>query len=229
MEPAATLETGCKICVCVPVHCRIPSSIDIYPQLAPHDLDCQWQSNLHRLWIQVDCKSLAELCAGRSFLSAPEYRPLFIRICRSLRTLYNFGLRPVHDSTDLIIWSPREFNTVADHAVNAALDSKSTWTRCDEDLLADALLDGKSLRLCLDGGRRCETRAAIGLALYSVECSGSGIATYTLLARRGRLLQSVLSAFLAEAVALEWGLQYLVELFKGRVTATSKSLQGGHP
>ena len=113
--------------------------------------------------------------------------------------------------------------------MNAALDSKSTWTRCDEDLLADALLDGNSLRLCLDGGRRCETRAAIGLALHSVECSGSGIATYTLLARRGRLLRSVSSAFLAEAVELEWGLQYLVELFKGRVTATSNSLQGGHP
>ena len=213
----------------VPIHCRIPAAIDIHPHLEPHDLDKQWQSDLGRLWIQVDCKALADLCAGRSFLSAPQYRPLFIRICRCLQFLHNFGQRPVHDRQDLIIWSPREFNTVADHAVNAALDSQSTWTRCDNDLLADALIDGRSLRLCLDGGRRSESQAAVGLALFAVERDGSGMAKYKLLVRRAMVLESIASAFLAEAVALEWGLQYLVELFKGKVTATSKSLQGGRP
>ena len=135
----------------------------------------------------------------------------------------------MHDRQDLIVWSPREFNAVADHAVNAALDSSSTWTRCDNELLADALIDGRSLRLCLDGGRRSQSQAAVGLALYAVECDEGGIAECKLLVRRGMVLGSIASAFLAEAVALEWGLQYLVELFKGKVTATSKSLQGGRP
>jgi len=61
------------------------------------------------------------------------------------------------------------------------------------------------------------------MALFSVETDKGGSAKYTLLARRGKLLTEVSSAFLAEAVALEWGLQYLVELVKGKVTVTSES------
>ena len=90
-------------------------------------------------------------------------------------------------------------------------------------MLAQALLSGSSLRLSVDGGRRSSTQGAIGIALFSVEAEKGGIAKYTLLARRGKVLTEVSSAFLAEAVALEWGLQYLVELFKGKVTATSES------
>ena len=42
--------------------------------------------------------------------------------------------------------------------------------------------------------------------------------THTLFARKGQLLSSVASAFEAEAIALEWALQYLLQLLKGSVT-----------
>ena len=58
---------------------------------------------------------------------------------------------------------------------------------------------------------------------FSVDVENGGLAKYTLLVRRGKILTSVSSSFLAEAVALEWGLQYLIELFKGKVTATAES------
>ena len=85
--------------------------------------------------------------------------------------------------------------------------------------LATALLEGESSRLCIDGGRRSQKEGAIGFALYSVDCR-LGKAAYTLLARQGKVLADIDSAFLAEAAALEWSLQYLVELFKGKFAAT---------
>ena len=63
----------------------------------------------------------------------------------------------------------------------------------------------------------------MGLALFAAVPTDNGKANYTLLARSGKLLGNVYSAFLAEALALEWGLQYLVELFKGVVTVAARS------
>ena len=58
----------------------------------------------------------------------------------------------------------------------------------------------------------------MGLALYSATAMDRGPAKNTLLARKGQLLSDIDSAFLAEAAALEWALQYLVELLRGSVT-----------
>ena len=202
-----------------PLRCRIPASIDLPPALEPHPLDRKWASSSGRLWIQVDCRSVAELCCGRAWLTQPELRPLFVRISRALLYLYAHGLRPLHDAADMVIWAPREFNAVADHAVNCALDEGCSFSRCDNTALAQALLAGANLRLSVDGGRRSATQAAIGIALFAATPTDSGVATYRLLARSGKLLGNVSSAFLSEAIALEWGLQYLIELLKGKVTA----------
>ena len=61
----------------------------------------------------------------------------------------------------------------------------------------------------------------MGLALYSAKATTEeeGM-SYTLLARMGKLLRDVESAFLCEGAALEWSLQYLVQPFKGMVTVT---------
>ena len=177
-----------------PTLCRLPASVEHPPELEPHQLDWHWQSDRERLWIQVDCRSLAELCAGRPYLNAPELRSGFIRICRSLKRLLGLGRLPLRDAQDFIIWGPREYNTVADHAANATMDAQQSWTRCNMPALADALLLGQNLRLCLDGGRRSSEQAALGLALYSVTGISSGRATYTLIARWGHLLHRVDSA-----------------------------------
>ena len=133
---------------------------------------------------------------------------------------WSWRWRPLHDNMDLVIWTPREYNTVADHCCNVPLDAKRSWSKVQSELLAHALLSEQCLRLCVDGGRRSQKDGAIGMALYSVTFSYDGNAVYTLLARMGKLLASIDSAFVAEAAALEWALQYLVELFKGKVAAS---------
>ena len=52
--------------------------------------------------------------------------------------------------------------------------------------------------------------------------ASAGLAKYTLLVRTGQFLAEVTSAFVAEAVALEWALQYLTELIRGKVAVAAR-------
>ena len=143
---------------------------------------------------------------------------LFVRICRHIYELYNSGWQPINSCLDMVMWAPREFNAVADHCCNAELDTHSSWAACHDVDLEVAVLSEHSFRLCVDGGRRCRTEGAMGFALYSATDMEGCPAKYTLLARKGQLLTDIESSFLAEASALEWALQYLVELLRGSVT-----------
>ena len=106
-----------------------------------------------------------------------------------------------------IDWRPREFNTAADHAVNVTLDSGASWESIDEALLDNALRSRSSLRLCVDGGLRRSGLAGAGFALFAY--TGEGGDLYQLLGRQGLHLLDVGSAFEAEALALEWALEWL--------------------
>ena len=70
-------------------------------------------------------------------------------------------------------------------------------------------------RICLDGGKREYGNAAIGLALYAASARNDGAYEYRFLVRKGELLFNVRSAFVAEALALEWGLKELSGRIKG--------------
>ena len=123
------------------------------------------------------------------------------------------GWRPLSDSHELVLWSPREFNTVADHACNATMDSgQSVWFRGDRDTLKNVLRAGSNLRMCVDGGRRSQTKGAIGFAIYCLRGDCSNDCSYQLLLRGGKLLEQVASSFVAEALALEWALECLIKL-----------------
>ena len=119
-KPATALEH--------PVTIKMSTAIEQVPDLPPHPLDLCWQSDQHRLWIQVDCQALADLLSGRAALDGVAHRPIFIRLSRRLLKLYSMGFRPVCDSQEFVLWSPREYNTVAGHACNATMDSgRSSW------------------------------------------------------------------------------------------------------
>ena len=121
----------------------------------------------------------------------------------------------MNDSQEFVVWSPREFNTVADHACNATMDcGKSVWHRADSDRLKTALRTGSNLRVCVDGGRRSHTKGAIGFAIYCLKGDCSNDCSYQLLLRGGKLLEQVASSFLAEALALEWALECLINYVK---------------
>ena len=163
------------------------------------------------LWIQVDCKAVAEILAGRASLQSCEHRPIFVRIARAMLKLHNSYWRPICDSLDLVLWAPREFNTVADHAVNATLDTGQSWARpVEEGELAQAFQTGSLVRLCVDGGLR-RNGAAARVALYQYEATGDEPGyKKRLLAQMGKMLYGVHSAFEAEVLALEFALKRLL-------------------
>ena len=101
--------------------------------------------------------------------------------------------------------------------MNVALDGGQSWESVDKEALLEATTCRRSLRLCVDGGRRSEHQAAVGLALYAVTPSFK----YTLLCRRRKLLESAPSAFVAESVALEWALDYISQVLHGNVTSAA--------
>jgi hypothetical protein len=159
---------------------------------------------------------VADLLAGRSVLDAEEHRPLFVRVARMLASLHSCGFKPINDISDFVVWSPREFNTVADHSVNATMDTgKSSWGRGNTRALTEALQNRMNLRVCIDGGKRSASLGAIGFAMFQASGSAPDRSSYKLLLRGGKLLESVPSAFLAEAMAFEWALECIHSLMKG--------------
>ena len=115
-------------------------------------------------------------------------------------------MRPVTDSSDFIIWDPRRFNTMADHAANVSLDSHDDWDRSDLEALSQARAHNANLWLCVDGARRGSGGFAAGLTLLAYFPDGRR----QLLYRSGKLLGKLQSAFASEMLALEWGLQVLI-------------------
>ena len=107
------------------------------------------------------------------------------------------------DQCDFVTWAPRELNTIVDHVVNATMDAGHSWkVEYLQDLRAD-FADKSNLKHFVDGGRRSASQGALGLALYAARPDKHGF-SYVLLSRKGDLQETVASAFLAEALALDW-------------------------
>ncbi len=195
-------------------HLHVPQVIEKPPPLPPHKLDRHWQRNGKRIWVQVDCQTVAEVLAGRAKLDAPDLEPIFIRIARLLLRLRSLSWKPLHSALDFVIWAPREFNSVADHAVNATLDTGESWSRKHESLHSALKRERTCMKLCVDGGLRrngsTPAIAAAGFALFEARWKDDASIEYQTLAREGNWLEGVESSFHAEAVALELGLSYLL-------------------
>ena len=105
--------------------------------------------------------------------------------------------------SDLVQWDAREYNTYADHAANVALDKGVDWKQIDEEALKEAKASNASYRLSVDGALRGSRRASGGMALFAYYPSGRRV----LILRAGVILGELRSAFLAEALSLEWCLK----------------------
>eukprot|EP00973_Karenia_brevis_P080559 11176999-Karenia_brevis.AAC.1 len=123
--------------------------------------------------------------------------------------MHNSGLLPRLNTSPFIEWDPRHMNSLADHAGNAALDIDADWCHRDPYNINIAKASRANLRLCVDGAYRRNGTAAGGMALlaYTPE-EGKEL----ILVRAGKLLPTVKSAFVAEAMALEWGLELLMDI-----------------
>ena len=115
------------------------------------------------------------------------------------------------DTADMIIWDPRHSNTYADHAANIALDINSDWRRLDSCALKQALEAESNFRACGDGALRGNGMGSGGMAVFAYSPDSSK----QMHLRQGVVFGSLNSAFLNEALALEWCLREFLFLVKG--------------
>jgi hypothetical protein len=174
-------------------------------------------SRIDRLWIQTDNQQVEQVFAGRSFLKSANFRPLCVRISRSLLACLE-PWKPRTEITPLIEWDPRSWNTLADHAANATLDGGADWTQyCDSRQDPGIELGAVNLRLCFHGALRGDGSSSAGFALLAYS-SDNGETT---LFRGGRLLGKLTSAFMAEMLALECTLLIFCDFLNITTAGTS--------
>ena len=183
---------------------KLPVSYSNCPHLPAHPADPEWDGLSRRLWIQVDCKGVADVCNGAAILKAPHLEAIFRRIVQKLFDVSMSGWRPKRDIDPILIWSPREYNTPADHLVNAAMDTGTDWSWINQGVLRAAKVG--TVRLCVDGGLRKrhhgEHRGGLGCAAFLRFPNGS----YEPFFLAGTVMHGATSAFHTEASALEWAL-----------------------
>ena len=111
------------------------------------------------------------------------------------------GWKPLTKVSDLVLWDRREFNSIADHAANVALDAKQDWSVTDNDALQEAKAMDANIRAAADGAKRGSGQSAAGVAITAYHQDGRRV----LIHRAGR--------FLAEALAMECCFQTIADLF----------------
>ena len=181
---------------------KLPSATDDVPPLLPNPKEALWGSRQSRIWIQTDNQQLDELFSGSSQLDQLQLRPLCVTIARRLYNLLEAGYRPTDDIANFVEWDLRQYNAVADHAANCALALSAPWAWKDDQALQHARHSKSNLRMCIDGARKSSGRSAGGMVVYGYQDSGDKVLLY----RAGVDFGTLSSAFLAEAMALEWAL-----------------------
>ena len=152
-----------------------------------------------RLQVRVDNKTVADLVNGRAALADDSFRQLFVRILRKLAALSERGWLPMRGHLPLVRWRRREHNNVADHVANHVLETRTSWTWRPVDH-ARAVAASRFL-LCCNGGFASE-RGAAASSLIDLSTERQ-----VLVGTRGTHMCSCRSAFEAEAVALDEGLE----------------------
>ena len=191
------------------------ATFDSVPELPRCPEDHYWDGFKKRLWIQVDCKGVADILNGDAQLKGTHLEPVFRRCTKSMVRLFANGWYPRRDIDNLIHWYKREYNPVADHLVNAAMDSNSDWQWQDDSQLS---VTG-SYKICVDGGLRGVPGqhmrpSALGCAVFRIlPQSNDPCPKFIPVFLAACLVESVSSAFQAETMALEWSLSLFESLF----------------
>ena len=99
-----------------------------------------WLEHIHGQHRICNRKGVSDIVNGLAVLQAPHRDAtvrhiarrvaphsdaiIFMHIARRVFELADKGLSPCWDTKPMVIWSPREYNTVANHMVNAARDNR---------------------------------------------------------------------------------------------------------
>ena len=194
---------------CAIQHVHLPSRMDEPPALLPNPKEKYWEMYGRRLWVQVDNQQVANIFAGVSHLTAMDLEPLCIRVSRKIFSLLELGWLPRTDTSPFVEWDRREYNSLADHAANVALDAGEDWSspQSNADVKQALLQDNAHIRICSDGAKRGSGSSAAGYAIMAYSPDG----TMRVLKRSGCSLGKLGSAFPAEMLALEWCLDVFLD------------------
>ena len=146
---------------------------------------------------------------GHAKLEEGSLRPMFVRISRHLWQILEGGRYPSTDISDIVEWDPSEYNTVADHSANIALDKEEEWFDDHLEKLRLAQEQGANTRLCFDGARRGSGAGAGRLAIFAYWQGDS-----QLLYKAGRPVGYLSPSSVAESIAFEWGLEEFWRLWR---------------
>mmetsp|Transcript_94605 Transcript_94605/g.167556 ORF Transcript_94605/g.167556 Transcript_94605/m.167556 type:complete len:127 (+) Transcript_94605:140-520(+) len=122
-------------------------------------------------------------------------------------TMFAAGRQPRTDVSDWAEWRRREFNNVADHLCNLTTDLQKEIFEISGERMRAAIQSKSNLQLYTDGGFRSDEMAASAWALFA--CNSDGTTTW--IARGSLLLSSCRSSFGAECIALDIGINYLLQ------------------
>ena len=183
-------------------------AVDDLPVLPPNPRETAWATSTGRIWIQTDNEQLSSLLAGHSRLETGHLRPIFVRLARKLHTLLEKQRLPRRNTTPIVEWDLRSFNTYVDHAANCALDRQEAWTWQDDVAIARAKQAHSNIRMSFDGAHRRSSDSSGGMAVFSYDEAGGR----QLLYRAGIYFGKLESAFLSETLSLEWALDILLAI-----------------
>ena len=199
----------------------VPSSkrtLSNIPCVKPHPNDDCWDRSCGCLSMVVDCQVLYGLLQGEVVLKDVASRPIFVRIARALERFWKTGWQPRQAWANFIEWRPREFNNAADHLANYTLDEAKSWFECEEEVLREGLARGCNIELHSDGGLRRQNKEEQRCCQGSSAWIGhivhlkDGTWHRKRFAMAGTYLEDASSAFVAEAIALEKMVDYVVSV-----------------
>ena len=141
---------------------------------------------------------------------------------RFLFQIFEQSLSPPACTDDPVVWRRRECNNIDAFAVNYTMDHQNRWNT-DFDPITGVDFELVNYVCHSDGGRRSETCAASAWYLEARVSSNGTIRTFPV-AMRGIFLDSQVSAFLAEALALEDAILFLRNLLPNDTTSSAPVL-----
>ena len=156
----------------------------------------------------VDCKPLAQVLCGHVPLHTPSLAPLFERVAGTLFQLLEGGWTPCEQSEDPVLWHRREFNRIADFAVNHTMDRKQDWLHSFTCPIVNFSPLEANYVCHSDGGARANSCSGAAWIIEARVVRDDQRHIFPV-AMAGVFLRDPVSSFLAEAIALEEAVNFL--------------------
>ena len=186
---------------------RKVSKQDLPEQHSEARPELEWDGLSGRFVFVVDCKPLSEVMNGSAPLRQLELAPAFERMTADIFNIISIGWTPSSRHADPVVWHRREFNKIADFAVNYTMDLGLDWEHCFKPPIDFKPTDA-NLVCHSDGGTRAGQCSSAGWFLEAIVVREDVQYSFPI-AMAGKFVNMRISAFSAEVMALEEAIKYV--------------------